>query len=45
MFYLEFNKKIKLPANYELDENGYIKLGVVTGTRKELYNNGPKKQS
>ncbi len=36
LFYLEFNKQIKLPADYELDENGYIKLGTVIGTRKEL---------
>ena len=36
LFYLEFNKDIKLPEKYELDENGYINLGVVLGTRKEL---------
>ena len=36
LFYLEFNKEIKLPDNYEVDENGYVNLGVVLGTRKEL---------
>ena len=35
-FYLEFNKDIKLPEEYELDENGYVNLGVVIGFRKEL---------
>ncbi len=34
--YFELNKKIKLPAEYELDENGYINLGTVVGFRKEL---------
>ena len=36
MFYLEFNKKIKLPKDYELDDNGYIKLGTVSGFGKEF---------
>lgn len=35
-FYLEFNKDIKLPEEYELDENGYVNLGIVIGFRKEL---------
>lgn len=35
-FYLEFNKGIKLPEEYELDENGYVNLGIVIGFRKEL---------
>ena len=35
-FYLEFNKDIKLPDEYELDENGYVNLGIVIGFRKEL---------
>jgi hypothetical protein len=33
-FYLEFNKNIKLPSSYELDENGYIKIGTITCFRK-----------
>lgn len=36
IFYLEFNKKIKLPKDYELDDNGYIKLGTVSGFGKEF---------
>ena len=36
LFHIEFNKNIKLPKDYELDENGYIKLGTVIGSRKEL---------
>lgn len=36
MFFLEFNKEIKLPDEYELDENGYVNLGIVIGYRKEL---------
>lgn len=36
IFHMEFNKNIKLPKEYELDENGYIKLGTVIGSRKEL---------
>ena len=36
VFYLEFNKKIKLPKDYELDDNGYIKLGTVSGFGKEF---------
>ena len=36
VFHMEFNKNIKLPKEYELDENGYIKLGTVIGSRKEL---------
>ena len=35
VLYLEFNKDIKLPDSYTVDENGYVKLGVVTGIRKE----------
>ncbi len=36
LFYIEFNKEIKLPDDYELDEDGYVSLGVITGFRKEL---------
>lgn len=36
VFYLEFNKEIQLPEHYELDENGYVNLGVIIGFRKEL---------
>ena len=36
LFHIEFNKNFKLPKDYELDENGYIKLGTVIGSRKEL---------
>jgi hypothetical protein len=36
MLYIEFNKNIKLPNNYTLNEDGYISLGTVIGTRKEL---------
>lgn len=35
-FYLEFNKDIKIPDEYELDDNGYINLGTITGFRKGL---------
>jgi hypothetical protein len=35
-FYLEFNKNIKLPDEYELDDNGYINLGTIVGFRKGL---------
>ena len=35
-FFIEFNKAIKLPEDYELDEDGYVSLGVVTGFRKGL---------
>lgn len=35
-FFLEFNKDIKLPDEYELDDNGYINLGVIIGFRKGL---------
>ncbi len=35
-FYLEFNKEIKLPENYETDEDGYVLLGTITGFRKGL---------
>ena len=35
-FYLEFNKDIKLPDEYELDDNGYINLGIIVGFRKGL---------
>ena len=34
--FIELNKNIKLPDNYELDENGYINLGTIFGTRKEI---------
>jgi hypothetical protein len=34
--YFELNKQIKVPDEYELDENGYINLGTVIGFRKEL---------
>ena len=36
VFYLEFNKEIQLPENYEVDENGYVNLGTIMGFRKEL---------
>ena len=36
LFYIEFNKNIKLPNEYELDDNGYINLGTIIGSRKEL---------
>lgn len=35
-FFIEFNKAIKLPEDYEVDEDGYVSLGIVTGFRKEL---------
>lgn len=35
-FYLELNKDILIPEDYELDENGYINLGTIIGFRKEL---------
>ena len=35
-FYIEFNKEIKLPENYEMNEDGYVSLGIVTGFRKGL---------
>lgn len=36
VFFIEFNKAIKLPEDYEIDEDGYVSLGIVTGFRKEL---------
>lgn len=36
VFYLEFNKEIQLPENYEVDEDGYVNLGTIMGFRKEL---------
>ena len=36
IFYLEFNKEIQLPENYEVDEDGYVNLGTIMGFRKEL---------
>lgn len=36
LFYIEFNKEIMLPEDYELDEDGYVSLGIITGFRKEL---------
>ena len=35
-FYMEFNKEIKLPDDYKVDEDGYVSLGIVTGFRKGL---------
>jgi hypothetical protein len=35
-FYIEFNKDIKLPEDYKVDEDGYVTLGIVTGFRKGL---------
>ena len=35
-FYIEFNKCIKLPDDYTLNEDGYISLGTITGFRKGL---------
>lgn len=36
VFYLEFNKEIQLPENYEVNEDGYVNLGTIIGFRKEL---------
>ncbi len=36
MFLMEFNKAIELPEDYELNDEGYVSLGIVTGFRKEL---------
>ena len=36
MFYIEFNKAIALPEDYELTKDGYVDLGVVIGFRKGL---------
>jgi hypothetical protein len=36
MFFLEFNKEIALPEDYELTEDGYVCLGTIIGFRKEL---------
>lgn len=36
VLYMEFNKAIKLPDDYEVDADGYVNLGIVTGFRKEL---------
>ena len=35
-FYIEFNKDIKLPEDYKVDEDGYVSLGIITGFRKGL---------
>ena len=35
-FFIEFNKAIKLPEDYEIDADGYVSLGIVTGFRKGL---------
>jgi hypothetical protein len=35
-FYIEFNKEIKLPEDYETDADGYVLLGTITGFRKRL---------
>lgn len=35
-FYIEFNKAIQLPENYETNADGYVSLGIVTGFRKGL---------
>ena len=35
-FYIEFNKEIKLPEDYETDADGYVLLGTITGFRKGL---------
>lgn len=36
VFYMEFNKAIKLPEDYKTDEDGYVCLGIITGFRKGL---------
>ena len=36
VLYIEFNSELLLPEEYEVDEDGYVSLGVVTGFRKEL---------
>ena len=35
-FFIEFNKEIKLPDDYKLNEDGYIVLDTIIGFRKEL---------
>lgn len=35
-FYIEFNKAIQLPKDYETNADGYVSLGIVTGFRKGL---------
>ena len=35
-FFMEFNKEIKLPEDYETNKDGYVLLGTITGFRKEL---------
>ncbi len=34
--YIEFNKELLLPEDYEVNEDGYVELGIITGFRKEL---------
>lgn len=36
VLYIEFNKELLLPEDYEVNENGYVELGIITGFRKEL---------
>jgi hypothetical protein len=36
VLYIEFNKDLLLPEDYEIYENGYVSLGIITGFRKEL---------
>ena len=35
-FFIEFNKDIKIPEKYVLNKDGYIKLGTIVCTRKEV---------
>lgn len=36
VLYIEFNKDLLLPEDYEVDKDGYVSLGIITGFRKEL---------
>ena len=36
VLYLEFNRELLLPEDYEVDKDGYVSLGIITGFRKGL---------
>lgn len=36
VFFLEFNKDIRLPEDYKLTQDGYIKFGTIMAKRKEM---------
>lgn len=36
VLYIEFDRDLLLPEDYEVDGEGYVSLGVITGFRKEL---------